>query len=77
MTDPARIHGSVPALVTPFTPAHAIDEAAVGRLVEHVIAGGAHGFNVLGTTGEFALVPPSSGASCCAPRRPPIADACR
>jgi 4-hydroxy-tetrahydrodipicolinate synthase len=58
MTHPARIHGSVPALVTPFAPAHAIDEAAVGRLVEHVIAGGAHGFNILGTTGEFALVPP-------------------
>ncbi|MBM3524133.1 MAG: hypothetical protein FJX57_14360, partial [Alphaproteobacteria bacterium] len=58
MIDPARIHGSVPALVTPFTPAHDIDEAAVGRLVEHVIAGGAQGFNILGTTGEFALVPP-------------------
>ena len=55
--DPARIHGSVPALVTPFTGSGAVDEAAAGRLVEHVIAGGANGFNVLGTTGEFALVP--------------------
>lgn len=58
MIDTAPIHGSVPALVTPFTPTHDIDEAAVGRLVEHVITGGAHGFNILGTTGEFALVPP-------------------
>ncbi len=58
-SDPGRIHGSVPALVTPFTSSHAIDEAAIGRLVEHVIAGGAHGFNILGTTGEFALVPPA------------------
>ncbi len=58
-SDPGRIHGSVPALVTPFTPTHAIDEAAVSRLVEHVIAGGAHGFNILGSTGEFALVPPA------------------
>ncbi len=57
--DPERIHGSVPALVTPFTASHAIDEAAMGRLVEHVIAGGAHGFNILGSTGEFALVPPA------------------
>ena len=58
-SDAGLIHGSVPALVTPFTPSHAIDEAAVGRLVEHVIAGGAHGFNILGSTGEFALVPPA------------------
>jgi 4-hydroxy-tetrahydrodipicolinate synthase len=57
--DVARIHGSVPALVTPFTDSHAVDEAAVGRLVEHVVAGGAHGFNILGTTGEFSLVPPA------------------
>jgi 4-hydroxy-tetrahydrodipicolinate synthase len=57
--DPARIRGSVPALVTPFAASGAVDEAAVGRLVEHVVAGGAHGFNVLGTTGEFALVPPA------------------
>lgn len=52
------IHGSVPALVTPFTERHAVDRPAVGRLVNHVIDGGAHGFNILGSTGEFALVSP-------------------
>jgi 4-hydroxy-tetrahydrodipicolinate synthase len=57
--DPRRIRGSVPALVTPLTERHEIDEAAVGRLVEHAVAGGASGFNVLGTTGEFALIAPA------------------
>jgi 4-hydroxy-tetrahydrodipicolinate synthase len=56
--DRTAVHGSAPALVTPFTERHAIDTAAVGRLVSHVIDGGAHGFNVLGSTGEFALVAP-------------------
>jgi len=57
--DHARIKGSVPALVTPLTERREIDEAAARRLVEHAIDGGANGFNVLGSTGEFALIAPA------------------
>lgn len=56
MLDP-RFRGNVPALVTPCRPDGTVDTAALRRIVEHVIAGGVKAFNVLGTTGEFALVP--------------------
>ena len=46
--------GVVPALVTPLTESGAVDEPAVGRLVEHVIAGGVIGLLPLGSTGETA-----------------------
>ncbi len=45
--------GVVVPLVTPLTHAREIDEDAVARLVDHVIAGGVHGILALGTTGEF------------------------
>lgn len=49
--------GSLPALVTPFTP-EGIDEAAFIRLAERQIAAGAHGLVPCGTTGEaHALTP--------------------
>ena len=44
-------------MVTPFTPAGAIDEAAVGRIVNHLVAGGVNVFP-LGTTGESASIHP-------------------
>jgi 4-hydroxy-tetrahydrodipicolinate synthase len=44
--------GSVVPLVTPFTSAGAIDEAALRRLVDLQVAGGSHGVSVTGTTGE-------------------------
>jgi 4-hydroxy-tetrahydrodipicolinate synthase len=44
--------GSVVPLVTPFTSAGAIDEAALRRLIDLQVAGGSHGVSVTGTTGE-------------------------
>jgi 4-hydroxy-tetrahydrodipicolinate synthase len=47
-----ELRGIVPPLVTPLTDPDMLDGAAVERLVDHVIAGGAAGVFVLGTTGE-------------------------
>lgn len=49
---PAPLSGIVPPLVTPLTPEGRLDEPAVVRLIEHIIAGGVSGVFVLGTTGE-------------------------
>lgn len=44
-------------MVTPVTEAGELDEAAVDRLIEFLIAGGIEGIFVLGTTGEGVSVP--------------------
>ena len=44
--------GSIPALVTPFTPAGAVDEDAFAAHVEWQISEGSHGLVPVGTTGE-------------------------
>jgi 4-hydroxy-tetrahydrodipicolinate synthase len=49
-----ELAGVVPALVSPLGRDGRVDEAAVARLVEHVIAGGVHGLLPLGSTGETA-----------------------
>jgi 4-hydroxy-tetrahydrodipicolinate synthase len=46
--------GVLPALISPLHADGIVDEAAVGRLVEHVIAGGVTGLLALGSTGETA-----------------------
>ena len=48
--------GVVVPMISPFTPAGAIDEPAVGRIVEVLIGGGVGGVFPLGTTGEDAGV---------------------
>jgi 2-dehydro-3-deoxy-D-pentonate aldolase len=48
------LRGVLPALATPLTRDGAVDEPAVERLVEHVLAGGVHGLLPLGSTGEAA-----------------------
>ncbi len=53
---PHLFHGTAPALVTPFTPDGAIDEAAFRRLIDDQIAGGVDALVVLGTTGENPTV---------------------
>jgi 4-hydroxy-tetrahydrodipicolinate synthase len=60
MTDSTaqRFRGVVVPLVTPFTPAGDIDEAAVCRLLDHLIAGGVAGVLLLGTSGEDASLAP-------------------
>lgn len=48
---------SIVPLLTPFKADGALDEDAVGRLVEHIVAGGCQGILVAGTTGESASMP--------------------
>jgi 4-hydroxy-tetrahydrodipicolinate synthase len=50
----SALTGVLPALVTPLTTDGTVDEPAVGRLVEHVLAGGVNGMLPLGSTGETA-----------------------
>src|SRR5579859_2049584 len=47
------IRGVIPPLVTPVNDAEEIDEAALRRVIDHVLAGGVHGLLSLGSTGEF------------------------
>ena len=48
-----RPHGSIPALVTPFTAdGGRVDEDAYAALIERQVEGGSHGLVPVGTTGE-------------------------
>jgi 4-hydroxy-tetrahydrodipicolinate synthase len=49
-----ELTGVLPALISPLRSDGKVDEAAVGRLVEHVINGGVRGMLALGSTGETA-----------------------
>jgi len=49
--------GVIVPMVTPLTERFDLDEAAVRRLIDHIVAGGAAGVFVLGTTGERASLP--------------------
>ncbi len=46
--------GVIVPMITPFTATGDVDAAAVGRVVEHLAAGGMDGLFLLGTTGESA-----------------------
>ncbi len=52
-----KYEGAVVPMITPITSAGGLDEAALGRLLEALLAGGVEGIFVLGTTGEGAYVP--------------------
>jgi 4-hydroxy-tetrahydrodipicolinate synthase len=54
MLEIKELRGVLPALVSPLTRDGAVDEPAIHRLVEHVLAGGVHGLLALGSTGEVA-----------------------
>ncbi len=56
-TSTFRLRGLVPPLVTPLSGPAEIDAAGLGRLIEHVLAGGVHGLFLLGTTGEGPSLP--------------------
>lgn len=58
--DLKSLTGVLPALVTPLTESGQVDEPAVARLVEHVIAGGVIGLLPLGSTGETASLDEAS-----------------
>jgi 2-dehydro-3-deoxy-D-pentonate aldolase len=49
-----ELTGVLPALISPLGSDGKVDEPAVTRLVEHVIAGGVSGLLALGSTGETA-----------------------
>ena len=56
MSSPYR--GVVVPMITPFTPAGAIDEAAIGRIVDHLCNARLAGIFPLGTTGESMSIHP-------------------
>src|ERR1700746_1838837 len=60
MFEVATLRGVLAALVTPLTQEGDVDEPAVGRLVEHVLAGGVSGLLPLGSTGETASLDEAS-----------------
>src|SRR5262252_10982701 len=57
MKQPIDCRGVVVPIVTPITPACELDEPALDRLIEFLLAGGVDGIFVLGTTGEGPSVP--------------------
>ena len=52
-----RIRGVIPPMVTPLSPDMQLDVDGAKRLVDHILAGGAHGLFLLGTTGEAPDLP--------------------
>ncbi len=52
----SKVHGVIPALLTPLNVDFTIDEAALRRLIRRVVDAGCHGIVLLGTTGEFASI---------------------
>jgi dihydrodipicolinate synthase/N-acetylneuraminate lyase len=56
MSVKSSYRGVVVPMVSPFTPDGSADAEAVGRIVEHLLAGGVGGVFVLGTTGEAASI---------------------
>lgn len=48
-----RIRGVVPPVCTPLTATGQVDEAAVSRIVDHLVAGGCDAAFFLGSTGEI------------------------
>lgn len=48
-----KFRGVFPAVPTPFTPAHEVDEPAIERIVNHLIQGGVHGLWVMGSGSAF------------------------
>ena len=52
------LYGIVPALITPLNQDRTLDVASLERLIEHLLAGGAHGIFAAGMTGEGAALPP-------------------
>jgi len=57
MGQQALLRGIITAMVTPLNDQHTLDHSGLERLIEHLIAGGVHGFFPLGTTGEGAALP--------------------
>ena len=54
MPDVLRIHGVVPPVPTPLTATGRVDESAIHRMMDHLVAGGCDAAFFLGSTGELA-----------------------
>jgi 4-hydroxy-tetrahydrodipicolinate synthase len=54
MPDLAELSGVLVALASPVHQDGSVDEPAIRKLVDHVVAGGVHGVLALGSTGETA-----------------------
>jgi dihydrodipicolinate synthase/N-acetylneuraminate lyase len=67
---PIPLRGIIPPLATPLLDSDTLDVEGLGRLIEHVLAGGVSGLFIMGTTGEG----PSLGHRL---RRELIEQACR
>ena len=50
------LHGIVPPVITPLTADYQVDEAALRRVLRHLLAGGVHGLFVLGSTSEVVFM---------------------
>lgn len=50
------IAGMLPATITPFTAAGAVNYDMIPRIVDHVFAGGARGIVPIGGTGEYTML---------------------
>lgn len=55
-----NLAGIIVPLLTPLRPDETLDEAALERLINHALAGGAQGIFLLGSTGEFPLIEPAT-----------------
>jgi 4-hydroxy-tetrahydrodipicolinate synthase len=53
-----EIKGIIPAMVTPLDEKEELNEAALRRLVNHLIEGGVHGLFPVGSQGEFYALTP-------------------
>lgn len=51
-----RLHGIIPPVVTPLTPDFQVDEAALRRVIRHLLDGGVHGLFLLGSTSEVVFM---------------------
>jgi dihydrodipicolinate synthase/N-acetylneuraminate lyase len=57
MSRKMKFHGAVVPMVTPVTADGKVDEPALDRLVDSLLAGGVDGIFVMGTTGEGSAIP--------------------
>ncbi|HXN00294.1 MAG TPA: dihydrodipicolinate synthase family protein [Candidatus Dormibacteraeota bacterium] len=55
-------HGIFCPMLTPLNHDETIDQASMRRLIDFLIDGGVHGIWVMGTTGEFAVLPETERA---------------
>lgn len=59
MKNSSKFHGVVVPMVTPVSPEGGLDEPALDRLVDSLLAGRVDGIFVMGTTGEGSAIPRS------------------